>query len=111
MPHCIIEHSANLEPTQLIDAVYQGARKSALFQADDIKTRTQIYDYCQSCETPGTFVHVTSKILSGRSIEQRSVLSGLILDELQLLHLPSCSLTVEVLEIERESYAKVITPV
>ncbi|ROR98001.1 5-carboxymethyl-2-hydroxymuconate isomerase [Sinobacterium caligoides] len=109
MPHCIIEHSKNLEPAKLIDAVYQGARKSNLFEDDDIKSRTMGFDYYQSGSTKNSFVHVTTKILSGRNLEQRAMLSRSILSELESLNIQSTSLTVEVVEIERTSYAKVVT--
>lgn len=109
MPHCIIEHSKNLEPSKLIDAVYQGARKSQLFENDDIKTRTIGFDNYQSGSVKSSFVHVTTKNLSGRNLEQRSMLSQLILSELESLSFISTSLTIEVVEIERESYAKVVT--
>ena len=109
MPHCIIEYSKNLEAAQLIDAVYQGARKSKLFEDDDIKSRTMEFDHYQSGSTKNSFVHVTTKILSGRNLEQRSMLSRLILSELESLSIQSTSLTVEVVEMERTSYAKVVT--
>ncbi len=107
MPHCIIEHSLDVEQTQLINAVYQGTLKSELFEDDDIKTRSMAFDNYQTGSVKKSFIHVTAKILSGRTLEQRSMLSQSIMSELKKLKYSSITLTVEVIEMERDSYAKV----
>ncbi len=113
MPHCIIEYSANLahtvKPSQLISAVYNGAFNAQLFEEHDIKVRAMCFDDYQSGSVKADFIHVIARILSGRSLEQRQSLSKAILAELKLLNCTATSLTVEVVDIERESYAKVIT--
>lgn len=113
MPHCIIEYSQGLQntlkPSQLISAVYNGTFTSGLFEGDDIKTRVMCFDDYQSGSVKANFVHVVAKILSGRSLVQRNNLSHSILAELKMLNCCATSLTVEVIEIERESYAKVVT--
>ena len=108
MPHCIIEHSDDLDSQQLISAVFEGTLASGLFSEQDIKTRTQAFAHYQSARSRQSFVHVTTKILDGRNLQQRSMLSQAILDQLQQLQLAAVSLTVEVLEIEKASYAKVV---
>jgi len=108
VPHCIIEHSDDLDDQQLINAVFEGTLASGLFEEQDIKTRTQAFSNYQSARSRQSFVHVTSKLLDGRSLEQRSVLSQAILAQLQQLQLSAVSLTVEVLEIEKASYAKIV---
>ena len=115
MPHCIIEYSNEIEkfvkPTQLTNAVYQGALKSGLFKDDDIKTRSIAFDSYQSGSLRKAFVHVTVKIFSGRNLEQKKTLSELIISQLKTIDFPSTLLTVEVVEIEKESYAKVVTQI
>ncbi|PSJ40338.1 5-carboxymethyl-2-hydroxymuconate isomerase [Zobellella endophytica] len=110
MPHCIIEYSATLErqlsPAGLVAAVHGGAEDSGLFGAADIKTRAVGYEHHQAGSHKRDFIHVTLKILSGRSQEQRAALSASVLDALQSLGLSDISLTVDVVEMERESYAK-----
>lgn len=54
------------------------------------------------------FVHVTLKILSGRNTEQKLCLSGAVLESLKTLGLTSVSITVEVVDIDRGSYAKIL---
>lgn len=55
------------------------------------------------------FIHVVLKILSGRSTAQKHMLSSMVLVKLQQLALPSVSITVEVLDIDRASYAKFVS--
>lgn len=112
MPHCIVEYSEGLErriePARLIAAVYQGALKSGLFEDHDIKTRAMVFNQYQTGAEKSEFIHVVLKLLSGRIVEQRNMLSGLVLEELASLGLTSVSLTVEVCELEKGSYAKMV---
>lgn len=112
MPHCIIEYSREIEksvePARLINAVYQGALKSGLFIEDHIKTRSMAFDSYQSGSIKKAFVHVTAKILSGRNSEQKKTLSNSILSQLKTIDFPPTSLTVEVVDLHKESYAKVV---
>ena len=113
MPHCIIEYSAplhaSIKPSQLISAVYNGAFNTNLFECNDIKSRVIPFDHYQSGSVKANFIHVTAKILSGRTLAQRKALSHAILAELKMLNGCATSLTVEVVEIERESYAKFVS--
>ncbi|WOH36373.1 5-carboxymethyl-2-hydroxymuconate isomerase [Thalassotalea fonticola] len=110
MPHCVIEHSSSISADALIAQVFSGALLSELFEADggDIKVRALPFTNHQSGTDKIDFVHVTLRILSGRNIEQKSMLSQFVLEQLKKLKLANCSLTIEVVDIERASYAKVI---
>ncbi|QSV15171.1 MULTISPECIES: 5-carboxymethyl-2-hydroxymuconate Delta-isomerase [Photobacterium] len=110
MPHCVIEYSKELEkkvsPQTLISHVYQGALASDLFEGPDIKTRTLSYEHHQTGDERLDFIHVSVRILSGRTDVQKQALSHSVLSQLQSLSLQSVSLTVEILDIDRSSYAK-----
>ena len=110
MPHCIIEHSANIAADDLLTSVFTGALNSNLFEPDggDIKVRTLAYDNCTVGGKSANFVHVMLRILSGRDHEQKQHLSQSVISELKQLALPACSITLEVVDIDRESYAKVL---
>ena len=110
MPHCVIEYSRDLkaQPSSLINAVFQGTLNSQLFEESHIKTRTIAFDNYQVGAHKESFIHVTAKILSGRTLEQRSMLSESIIAALAKLDINSVTITVEVVELERESYAKKI---
>jgi len=116
LPHCIIEYSKELEkivdPSVLVESVYQGALKTNFFEETDIKTRAIAFEHHQIGSLKMNFIHVTLKILAGRSTEKRVDLSNSILTELRVLPelkgigLSDISLTIEVCEIEKITYAK-----
>lgn len=110
MPHCHVEYSSNLVEQvpvdSLIQAVYQGALAADLFAPNDIKVRSIAFDNHLCGELHIDFVHVTLRILSGRPAQAKKALSEQVLRQLTALALSSVSLTVEVCDIDRESYAK-----
>jgi len=112
VPHCIIEYSQELEtevePSTLLCSVFYGALESELFSENDIKVRALAFNHFTTGNSLQNFVNVTVKILSGRNLEQRKKLTQLILAKLNELYSKSISLTVEITEIEKESYAKSI---
>ena len=109
MPHCIIEHANTISPAPLHKAVLEGAVASGLFeQQDGIKVRSLAYDHYQTGNHQQDFVHVTLKILSGRSESQKQSLSASVLQQLQKLAFSDMSLTVEVQDMHKASYAKIV---
>ena len=112
MPHCTVEYSDTLatavSPKELLKSVYLGALNSKLFIADDIKSRLIPFQHFASGTLNQNFIHVVVKILSGRTSEQRKLLSNSVLTELTKLSLSSISLTVEIIEIEKSSYSKIV---
>jgi len=115
MPHCIIEYSATITESlpveQLMHAVYKGANQSELFAAADIKVRACAYDEFYLPGAEHVFIHVNLKILSGRDLSQRKVLSDSVSNQLERLGIENAAITVEVTKIEKESYVKKITSV
>ncbi|MEH8018007.1 5-carboxymethyl-2-hydroxymuconate Delta-isomerase [Rheinheimera muenzenbergensis] len=111
MPHCIVEYSAALEAKTILTAVFEGALQSDLFEpgGTDIKIRAQPYQQHFSGAKHCDFIHVQLKILSGRNLAQKQHLSQCVLEQLLKLDLVSCSHTVEVIDIERASYAKKVS--
>lgn len=110
MPHCIVEYSetlrSRLSPSKLVQSVYESALKSGLFEGPDIKTRALVYQDFLTGAAPADFIHVTIRILSGRTDEQKQSLSSAVLTGLTDLSPAGVSLTVEVADIHRNSYAK-----
>lgn len=112
MPHCIIEYASKLQSQidveSLMDKVTEGSLKSALFELKDIKTRAIAYDYYQSAgQTDNAdFIHIEVKLLAGRNMLQRKLLSKSILDSVLQLPLSKVSVTVEINDLDTECYAK-----
>lgn len=114
MPHCIIEYSKTLnskvEAGKLIEVVHRGVLESGLFEANHIRIRATVYEDHVIGYPVKDFIHVTLKILSGRNQQQKKDLTGLVLGELDKMGLTSISLTVEVIDIERDTYSRKIIP-
>ncbi|MGR5357705.1 5-carboxymethyl-2-hydroxymuconate Delta-isomerase [Vibrio chagasii] len=110
MPHCIIEHSSTINAEQLNSKVFLGALNSELFEADgrDIKVRSIAYENYQTGTEREDFIHVTVRILSGRSDTDKVMLSETVMTQLLALSLSRASITVEVLDMDRNSYGKVV---
>ena len=112
MPHCIIEYSKELEDeiksSELIDKVYQGTLKSNLFIDKDIKTRIISFENHQTGSIKINFINITVRILTGRDKEERKVLSNTILNEFKNINIKPLSITIEICEIENESYSKLV---
>ena len=108
MPHCIIEHSPNISPDGLMHAVFNGALHSQLFLPDgaDIKVRAMAYSNFKLGDSKASFVNVMVKILAGRTDEQKQRLSQEIIKKLSGLDHQDISITVEVVDMERQSYQK-----
>ena len=113
MPHCIIEYAKPLEdrldPTKLVQTVYEGAYSSGLFEGPDIKTRAIAYGEYLTGTDKAAFIHVTVKILKGRTDEQKQRLSSTVIKSLISLQLSDISITVDIVDMESKSYAKHLT--
>lgn len=111
MPHCIIEYSEVIDSSAqaLVNCTFQGALSSGLFQAEDIKVRALGYrDYCVGGKK-SPFIHVTTRLLPGRTAEQKMQLSNSILAQLDSLELANTSISVEAIDIDKSCYAKTLT--
>ena len=89
-----------------MNSVHLSTLCSGLFNEDDIKTSVLTYECFKVGSGAALFVHVATKILAGRTDEQKANLSDGILMGLQGLGLEPCSLTVEIIDIDKESYRK-----
>jgi 5-carboxymethyl-2-hydroxymuconate isomerase len=110
MPHCIVEYSKELErqihPSALMAAAYQGAVKSGLFAEENIKSRAIAYSIFQTGDKKPDFIHVTLRIFSGRTLEQRKALSHQVMAEFEVLPLPALTVTIDICEMVKETYTK-----
>lgn len=110
MPHCIIEYSktVDISPSCLVEAVHQAVLETALFDASHIKTRALAYEHYQLADDSRDFIHVTVRLHSGRTTQQKQQLTAMILQSLKNLGLTTTTITVEGVDIDSESYAKLV---
>tara|TARA_R110000764_G_scaffold87984_1_gene168941 strand:- start:650 stop:1012 length:363 start_codon:yes stop_codon:yes gene_type:complete len=110
MPHCILEYSQNLEqevpPVDILEAIKGACVASAIFSVEDIKLRSVPYKSFITGGQEDAFIHVTLRMLSGRTCEQKKRLSHLVLESLTKFSLKDVSFSVEVCDMDRDTYAK-----
>ncbi|WP_087502803.1 5-carboxymethyl-2-hydroxymuconate Delta-isomerase [Pseudomonas sp. SID14000] len=120
MPHLNLEYSGNLRELNidtLLLRLNQALAGSGQFPDEaDIKSRAQAFGQFRLGTAPGerAFAHVRLAILSGRSAEVKRQLSASLLEVLReaIPEQPGLDiqLCVEVLDIDREPYAKARLP-
>lgn len=111
MPHFIIECSKNItemrSPQELIKEVYQSAIDSDLFAkagVGGIKVRLAPYEHFTTVGSQDDFIHVFGHIMEGRSINQKSNLSKLIVAKLKSLFPKVKFISMNVQEFEKSTY-------
>ena len=111
MPHIVIEYSQPLADEVDVQALCQDAVEcafaSGLFdQLSDIKSRAIGYETTVINLPSPSFVHVTIWLLDGRTDAQKADLTNAMADKLEV-RLPNVgSLTVDIRDMQRSTYAK-----
>jgi len=112
MPHCIIEYSKNvghnLPISELVSTVHHSVFSSGLFEESSIKTRAIEYTDYKIGLSDMPFLHITLKILFGRNHQQKKELTSLVLEQLRNHIQPPIAISVEVSDIEKVSYKKLV---
>lgn len=120
MPHIHLEYSDNLqhiiETKPLMLAIHQALFKTGHIKTpNDLKSRAIMQqDYVVGLSTlqDQAYVHAKVSLLSGRSVEVRQEIAGLVLEVMQQHVSPqpelNIQLCVEILEMQKQIYSKVI---
>lgn len=110
MPHLIIEFSQGQasegQVEQMLDAVHGAAVSSKLFDGSHVRVRAIAVAHYRVAGGQRHFIHAQLRIHNGRDEAQRRRLSEAVLQALKGLRWPAESITVEVVEMERATYAK-----
>jgi len=121
MPHLILEYSDNLaaplDHQRLFAELHAALERVGVFQLAEIKSRAVAYQHHRvgTGSQDSVFVHLTIAILSGRDLAVRQQLSSALLDVLRRAFAETwaqrpCDLTVDVREMQRETYGKAMNP-
>jgi 5-carboxymethyl-2-hydroxymuconate isomerase len=121
MPHIVLEHSPNIVDTvdfpQLFRQMHSALADIGYFKIEDFKSRVlpcADYNYLVGDgEQELPFVHAELRILSGRSTEVQNAAGEAVLTLLReafanTLHEKSGIISVEVREMNRDTYRKVV---
>ncbi len=121
MPHLILEYSDNLEMPVVAEEIFKPLHTALVefppIKLADIKSRAiPCENYYIGAGTPeSVFIHLTVKILTGRSLEERRRMSQRMLGLLEAFFAGAmvkqpCDITVDICEMERQSYGKAVSP-
>ncbi len=110
MPHIIVEYAEPLIGDEQIAAILQSVHnaiaESGLFEADHIKTRAYPFRHFTHAGGRDPYIHIQARIKSGRNADDKKRLAGAILNELKKSNIPPSVITVEIIDMDRDSYAK-----
>lgn len=107
MPHCLIEYADTLEqhidPQQLLDAVFQTVTASPLFDRKNVRARLQRFSAFRLGAEQQHFVHVTVRLLQGRSDKEKTALNQHIGDAIKKLGITDTSISCECVDVHTPS--------
>jgi 5-carboxymethyl-2-hydroxymuconate isomerase len=110
MPHLIIEYPGDVvaaaQVEAMVDGVHQAAVATGLFAVSHIRVRALPLRHYRMGGKNDPFIHVQCRIHRGRSDAQKRQLSEALLAAVRAQGLPVKVITVEVVEMDKASYAK-----
>jgi len=110
VPHIIVEYPEQLvNDTQvgaLLETIHHAIAESGLFKADQIRTRAYAFRKYTNAGGSDPYIHIQARIKAGRDVDNKKQLGDVILKGLSSLNIPASVITVEIIDMERESYGK-----
>ncbi|MGH8444985.1 MAG: 5-carboxymethyl-2-hydroxymuconate Delta-isomerase [Solimonas sp.] len=110
MPHLILEYSAGVERgvaiERLLEAAGDAAAESGVMARADIKLRAIACPHFKLLDGGDSFVHLTVRLLAGRGAEAKLKLSELLRERLAALLATVHSVSVEIVDMDAQSYLK-----
>lgn len=110
MPHIILEYSHETMTddvlAHMLDRLFEVVVNSGLFDSSNIKLRGVPVKHYRLGSAKQGFIHVQCRIHQGRSPEQKQLLCSGIVAALKAGNTAVSVITCEVVEMERECYAK-----
>lgn len=118
MPHLNLEYSANLGaalPANILQIANEALMRTGQFNEADIKSRDMAFNTFAigTANVPRAFLAAKLSILSGRTADTKRDIAKTLLAALEAaIVAPALDLqiSVEILDIDRDSYAKSIRP-
>ena len=108
MPHFILDCSEIIlekqKPRKVIEAVFETAFSTGLFDRDDIKVRLNPYKYSLVQSEEADFIHVFGNIMEGRAADQKAELSYAIVATLTTLFPEVPIISMNIRDFEMASY-------
>ncbi len=112
MPHIIVEYAEQLADDVKIDSILQSIHHSisdsALFKSNQIKSRAYPFKDFTNSGGREPYIHIQARIKSGRDADNKKRLGQVILAGLSSLNISASVITVEIIDMDRESYGKYV---
>jgi len=110
MPHIIVEYAKQrVNDTQvdaILNTIHHAIAESGLFKADQVKTRAYAFNKFTNAGGGEPYIHIQARIKSGRDVDNKKKLGDVVLKGLSVLNIPVSVITIEIIDMERESYGK-----
>ena len=110
MPHIILEYPQSLLDNESViralKVIHQSIADSGLFKANQIKTHAYPFQSFTNGGGSELYLHIQARIKSGRDAENKKRFADVILSGLRPLTIPASVITVEVIDMDRDSYGK-----
>lgn len=110
MPHFIIEHGNALvgekDTKDAMQVAFQCGGACGFIDPADIKVRLRPYTDFFAGDGRSSFIHITVRLLSGRTVEQKENLSVAMRDAFDARFPEVQSISIEMCDMDRGSYKK-----
>lgn len=110
MPHIIVEYAEQAVTDSMLDLVLQNIHtsisESGLFKENQIKTRAYPFRTFTNAGETEPYIHIQARIKSGRDTDNKKQLGQVILSAFSELQIPVSVITVEIIDMDRDSYGK-----
>lgn len=110
MPHIIVEYAEQLgndeQIASILQTVHNAIAESGLFKANQIKTRAYPFRGFTNAGGNDPYIHIQARIKSGRDADNKKRLGEVILAGLSTLNIPASVITIEIIDMDRDSYGK-----
>ncbi|MDH5693194.1 MAG: hypothetical protein OEZ47_08840 [Gammaproteobacteria bacterium] len=110
MPHIVVEYVESAlgeqELKTVLRHIHDAVSSSGLFEVSHIRTRAYPFSEFTNGIEGGPYIHVQARIKSGRDADNKKRLAETILVSVSALSLPVSVITVEIVDMDRDSYSK-----
>jgi 5-carboxymethyl-2-hydroxymuconate isomerase len=108
MPHFILDCTESIlevqEPRKVIEAVFETAFSTGLFDRNDIKVRLNPFKYSLVQGGEADFIHVFGNIMQGRTEIQKANLSKKVVSKLKEMFPETPIISMNIRDFEKGSY-------
>lgn len=112
MPHIIVEYSEPLlddaEVQTMLQSIHRSIANSGLFKANQIKTRAYPFKEFTNAGERDPYIHIQARVKVGRDADNKKRLGDAILAGFKKLNIQASVITVEVIDMDRDSYGKYV---